>query len=268
MRGRRFVCLIGIVSLLGAVSLSAQAPAAKNPFEGNADAVRSGMGLFRARCADCHGMDAKGIRSPDLTQVWASGRTDSGLFQTVRGGIAGTEMPSFGEPRNTPEEIWKILAYLRTVATPAPAPAPPSDVAHGERVFRAQCASCHRVNGRGGHLGPDLSRVGLSRPRAAVVAQLRGQIDRFKDGYAPVTLTPEIGNPVRGVKKNEDAFSVQIMDSGERIQGYLKADLRGMVNEQASAMPVFGPDRLNDTDLNDLLGYLATLRGFDTSAAK
>ena len=41
------------------------------------------------------------------------------------------------------------------------------------------------------------------------------QIDRFKDGYAPVTLTPEVGQPVRGVKKNEDAFSVQIMDSGE-----------------------------------------------------
>lgn len=253
--------------LLGAVTAAAQTPAAKNPLDGNADAIRSGMGLFRSRCADCHGMDARGIRSPDLTQVWASGRTDAGLFQTLRRGVAGTEMPAFTEPRTSEEDIWKILAYLRTLATPTPADIPPSDVAHGERIYRAQCASCHRVNGRGGRVGPDLSRVGLSRPRASVVAQLRGKIDRFKDGYAPVTLTPEVGQPVRGVKKNEDAFSVQIMDSGERIQGYLKSDLRGMVNEQASAMPVFGPDRLSDADLNDLLGYLATLRGFDPSAS-
>jgi len=43
----------------------------KNPLEGNADAIRAGMGQFRSRCADCHGMDARGVRAPDLTQVWA-----------------------------------------------------------------------------------------------------------------------------------------------------------------------------------------------------
>src|SRR6059036_3855897 len=51
----------------------------KNPLDGNEAAIKYGMGLFRSRCADCHGMDARGVRSPDLTQVWASGRTDDGL---------------------------------------------------------------------------------------------------------------------------------------------------------------------------------------------
>ena len=32
----------------------------------------------------------------------------------------------------------------------------------------------------------------------------------------------ETGAPIQGVKKNEDLFSVQIMDTRERIQGYEK----------------------------------------------
>ena len=55
------------VALMGSlgVSLGAQAPADKNPLEGNAAAIQAGMGMFRNRCADCHGMDARGVRGPD-----------------------------------------------------------------------------------------------------------------------------------------------------------------------------------------------------------
>src|SRR5215510_6771607 len=88
---------------------AAQSPPAKNPLEGNADAIRAGMGLFRGRCADCHGMDAKGVRAPDITQVWASGRTDGGLFKTIREGVPGTEMPA--NPRVSDFEAWQILSY-------------------------------------------------------------------------------------------------------------------------------------------------------------
>jgi hypothetical protein len=30
-------------------------------------------------------------------------------------------------------------------------------------------------------------------------------------------------------------------------------------------MPAYGPDRLNDADLNDVIGYLGTLRGADVT---
>src|SRR5438093_2522359 len=109
-----FSVLTVAVVCVAVVSLSAaQDPPAKNPIEGNADAIRAGMGLFRGRCADCHGMDAKGVRAPDITQVWASGRTDDGLFKIVKGGIPGTEMPA--NPRIFDFEAWQILAYLRTL---------------------------------------------------------------------------------------------------------------------------------------------------------
>jgi putative heme-binding domain-containing protein len=234
----------------------------KNPLEGNPDAIKIGQGIFRSRCADCHGMDARGMRAPDLTQVWASGRTDDGLFRTLRNGVAGTEMPSVG-PRTPDDEIWKILAYVRTLAAPAPTDPPRGDAQKGQQVFRANCASCHQVNGVGGRLGPDLSRVGAARSRQMMIRQIRGAVEDFRQGYAPVTLTTPEGQTIRGVKKNEDLFSVQVMDTRERIQGYLRSDMKQVVDEKKSAMPVFDTTRLSEADLDDLLAYLQTLKGFD-----
>ena len=93
--------------------------------------------------------------------------------------------------------------------------------------------------------------------------QIRRGREELRAGYEPVTLTPQTGEPIRGVKKNEDGFSVQIMDTGERIQGYEKDQMKAVENGTRSMMPAFGPDRLSDRDLDDLVRYLLTLRGFD-----
>jgi putative heme-binding domain-containing protein len=267
MRTTLAVLALAVGGLIGTARIHAQAPAtpepaATNPLEGNADAVQAGMGLFRSRCADCHGMDARGVRGPDLTQVWTSGRTDAGLFRTLRRGVPGTEMPSVG-PRTSDTEIWRILAYLKTIAAPTASEVAAGDVANGERVFRAQCAGCHRVNGTGGRLGPDLSRLGVARARGAIVRRIRGATEDSLEGYEPVIITLKNGQTVRGVRKNGDLFSVQIMDGRERIQGYLRSEVREVTEGKASAMPVFGVDRLNERDLTDLLAWLATLKGFD-----
>ena len=238
----------------------------KNPVDGDAAAIQSGMSQYRARCADCHGMDARGARGPDLTEVWASGRTDGGLFRTVRLGVPGTEMPAIRGDRPTDNDVWRILAYLRTLAAPAPTDPLTGNAQNGERIFRVHCASCHRADGRGGRLGPDLSRAGLARTRAALTRQVRGAVETFASGYDPVTLTTPGGSQIHGVKKNEDLFSVQIMDTGERIQGYLREDLKQVTNEKRSAMPAFDVAKLSQSDLEDVLAYLATQRGAPTKA--
>lgn len=236
-------------------------PPAKNPLEGNVDAITAGMGAYRQRCADCHGMDARGIRSPDITQVWARGRTDGALFRIVRNGIPGTEMPAHPAPRTSDTDVWRILAYVKTLAAPLPADTPPGNASSGEGLFAANCLACHRVGDRGGQLGPDLSRIGTARARAALARQIRGNVADFRTGYQPVTLTTPDGHQIRGVKKNEDLFSVQVMDTSERIQGYLREDMRTVTNEKQSAMPAFGSERLSDAELDDLLAYLTSLQG-------
>ena len=210
MQWTRFVAVVAGICFVGIVAVAAQGTSAKNPLEGDAAAIRTGMGLFRGRCADCHGMDARGVRGPDITQVWISGRTDDGLNRTIREGIRGTEMPA--NPRVSEREAWQILAYLRTLAATASTGREGGNAENGQKLFRAMCASCHRVNGTGGRLGPDLSRAGVSRSREVLVTRIRGAVEGFLPGFEPVTLAPQNGSPIVGVKKNEDLFSVQIMD--------------------------------------------------------
>jgi putative heme-binding domain-containing protein len=259
--------LVTVAWLTGVVGglLGAQNLPPVNPFEGEPDAVLTGMGLYRLNCADCHGVDARGVRGPDLSEVWASGRSDAGLFRTIRNGISGTEMRPFTGPRAPrDDEIWKILAYLRTLATPTLTQSPTGDASNGERIFRQNCSGCHRVRAVGGRLGPDLSRIGSSRSPATLVSRIReGYRGQSDSGYAPVTLTTEGGESMQGVTKNEDLFSIQIMAVEGRIQGFEKESLEALEKPTDSLMPVFGPDRLSDGELDDLVSYLVTLGGFD-----
>jgi len=260
---RLIVPLLALLCAVVSGRLAAQELPEKNPYEGDPRAIQAGLGGFRQRCADCHGTDARGVRGPDITQVWASGRSDQGLFQTIRGGVPNTEMPAFLAPRTSDRQIWQMLAYLRTLAAPAPTDPPRGDAANGARLFRTHCAACHQVDATGGRLGPDLSRIGNARSRDALVIRIRRGAEDFRAGFAPVTITPSDGPAIRGVKKNEDLFSVQIMDTGERIQGFEKDKMTSVVNGTTSMMPVFGPDRLSDAELDDVIRYLQTLRGFD-----
>jgi putative heme-binding domain-containing protein len=265
MQSRSLILVLVVLAAAAGGRLDAQTVADKNPLEGQPEAIRAGMGLFRQRCADCHGTDGRGVRGPDITHIWSSGRTDQGLFRTIRTGVPSTEMPGFPPPRTSDREVWLILAYLRTLAAPAPADPPRGNAENGAVIFRKQCASCHRVNATGGRIGPDLSRIGSARSRETLVVRIRRGAEDFAQGFAPVTITPESGPPIQGVKKNEDLFSVQIMDTRERIQGYEKDKVQAVTNGTRSAMPTFGPDRLSESDLDDLVRYLQTLRGFDSA---
>src|SRR5687767_8924024 len=259
---------IAAVVVFWVVAGAAPSAQVKNPLEGNPEAIQAGMGGYRFRCADCHGTDARGVRAPDITQVWNAGRTDEGLFKIIRSGVPNSEMPAFAAPRTSDRDVWQILAYLKTLAAPAINEPPRGNAEDGAKVFRTLCVACHRVHAAGGRVGPDPSRVGAARTRDVLAARIRRGSEDFRAGFEPVTVTPTDGKPIEGVKKNEDLFSVQIMDTRERIQGYEKDQMKAVENGTRSAMPPFGPDRLSDGDLDDLLRYLQTLRGFDPTVSQ
>ena len=105
------------VTTLGAVVLTAAAVSVAqdrsgNPRAGDPVAARAGAGLFRERCAECHGADAKGVTGHDLTRLWASGATDQRVFQTIRSGVPNTIMPSSSAPD---DEVWALVSYLRSL---------------------------------------------------------------------------------------------------------------------------------------------------------
>jgi len=247
---------------VGAQQPPAPNPAKNNPHLGDREAIRSGMTMYRVRCADCHGLDAKGYRGPDLTALLAGEMTDEKLFDTIRKGVPGTDMPS---SQASDDELLLTIAYLRNLSATPTEPIT-GNVDNGARIFAAQCASCHRVGTRGGRIGPDLTRIGVARSRSALIREIRTPSEWFAPGYETVTLVTKDGQRIRGTKKNEDVFSIQVMDQRERLQGYLKSDLKDVIYEKDSLMPVFTGERLNDRDLTDLVGYLTSLRGGDRAA--
>jgi putative heme-binding domain-containing protein len=234
--------------------VTAQAP--PTPAAPRDDAqVRTGATLFRERCAECHGADGKGVPAHDLTRLWSAGGTDNQVFQTIRNGVPNTIMPSSTAPD---DQLRALVAYLRSVSDTAATAEFAGNAENGERLFWASCGTCHKVKERGGRLGPNLSRLNQSRDQ--LVAAIRTPSASLAPGFEPVTLVTRDGRRVRALRKSEDAFSIQVMDTQERLQGYLKGDLREVVRETTSLMPVFGTDRLSGGDLDDLLRFLATLR--------
>src|SRR5512140_3264892 len=109
--------MAGKVLWLLAFVLVARGAAAPVVFaQGQQTDVANGRGLFQTRCADCHGIDAKGVHGPDLTVVFANGATDDRVFQTIRRGVPGTEMPASNAPD---AEIRQVIAYLHSIAMTA-----------------------------------------------------------------------------------------------------------------------------------------------------
>jgi putative heme-binding domain-containing protein len=224
----------------------------------------AGAALFAARCADCHGGDATGVRGPDLTRLWGAGATDERVFQTIRQGVPGSIMP----PTTAPDaEVRALVAYVKALGTAGAGPGAGAaagtrgSVAQGEQAFWTTCGGCHRVGQRGGRLGPDLTRIGVTQSSDALRTAIRRASAAITPGYQSVTLVTRDGARIRGLRKGEDAFSVQILDTRERLQGYRKADLASVARDAQSLMPDYGPDRLPDASLDDVVTFLATLKG-------
>ena len=237
-------------------ALRSDAPPSGAP-QPSAPAVDGGA-LYAARCADCHGADATGVRGPDLTRLWASGATDDRVFQTIRRGVPGSIMPASAAPDR---DVSALVAYLRFIGTAPDGASSRGSATKGETAFWSSCGRCHRIGQRGGRLGPDLTRIGVTQSGDALRRAIRRPSASIAAGYQAVTLVMRDGTTIRGVRKGEDAFSVQVLDTRERLQGYLKADVRSVTRDDRSIMPEFGPDRLPDTDLDDLVHFLATLKG-------
>jgi putative heme-binding domain-containing protein len=181
-------------------------------------------------------------------------------MRIVRNGL-GTEMPRFSSEQTTDTQVKEMLAHLRALTAGAAIEPIRGNAGNGASIFQRRCASCHKVNGRGGSLGPDLSRIGTLRSPTALAAKVRDPNRAFVAGYRPVTAVLADGRRIRGVAKNEDAFSVQIMDVNERLQGLRKSELRELIREPRSLMPAFDQASIGDPELQDLLAYLAALKG-------
>ena len=233
--------------------------------------VQEGKALFAGLCVTCHGFEGAGGEAPPLNRPkLLAAPDDQSLRQIISEGIPNRGMPRVR--RTTEPELRQLVAYVRSLSR-TQQPPPRGNPRAGEQLYATHgCASCHIIAGQGGSFGPALSDIGWLRgaqylrqaitepgaalPRGTLPVPARGYLE-----YLPVQVTSRDGRVIRGVRLNEDVFTIQMKDATGRIHSFRKSDVKAVTREPGvSLMPSFA-SRLSATELDDLVAYLATLGG-------
>jgi putative heme-binding domain-containing protein len=233
--------------------------AAQNPFGTERDAQMGGR-LFQTHCSYCHGARGEGGRGPDLTTgQFRRGGSDTEIYFTIRNGVKGTEMPSV---QATNDDVWRMVAFVRTLFAPAAVEKLPGDPVAGKAVFESKghCLQCHSVGPKGASIGPGLTAIGnrysanylrnsLLKPEADIAILYRG-----------IRIVTKAGAQFQGVRLNEDDISIQLRDTSDNLRSFLKADVREIRRDKPALMPAYG-SMLTAKELDDVVAYISTLRG-------
>ena len=253
-----------LLGVLAAALLPAQAqrkePIPPRP-EVTAEEIMQGKRLFQGHCGGCHGPEGGGACGPNLARPKLHHVADpQSLFLVIDGGIEGTEMPRGGQLHDL--EIWKIAAYVESLGQTKPEPLP-GDPKTGEEVYygRGNCSACHWLDGGGGRQGPELTAIGASRGLDYLRQSLLEPAAAFPEGFLMVSVVAADGRRIRGIRLNEDAFTIQLRDLSETLHSFRKQDL-GELNKHKgeSSMPAY-TDTLTAAEIDDLISFLASQRG-------
>jgi putative heme-binding domain-containing protein len=216
--------------------------------------------VFDAQCAWCHGAGGDGGAGPSLRGKLRHATDRSSIVNLVIAGIPGTEMPAFRSSL-TERTARQVATYVQSLSRVAASPVP-GDPKRGAALYAsAGCGSCHIISGRGTALGPELTSIGALRGAPHLRESIVQPEAVHPSGYLVVRAVPTAGPDVRGIRVNEDVFWIHIRDAGGTVHSLQKAGLSRVDRElEASLMPSYA-SRLSPAELDDLVSYLAGLRG-------
>ena len=223
------------------------------------EVVRGGQ-FFRGNCAGCHGQDGDLVEGVSLADPrFLRGESDEDLIGIIMDGISGTAMP---ESNYSELQAGNIVAYLRSLS--ADSRTVSGDASRGRVLVETSgCLNCHRVNGNGSRLAPDLSEIGLLRRAGELEESILEPNATLLPSNRFVEVVTSDGTALTGRLLNHDSVTVQFLDSEEQMRSFMKSDLRRFAFVEESSMPSFR-DRLNAEEIEDILTYLVSLKGTTT----
>ncbi len=251
-------CLLGFLLALSLPAQHDQNSSKPNPAIGDPKAIAVGVGLYANSCAGCHGPDGAGGRGPNLVRrtLWHP-LNDEAIFRTIRNGVPGADMPP------TPlsdEQTWDLVAFLHALIGPANENKVPGDAEGGGTLFwgaKAGCSQCHSIRGQGGRMAPDLTNIG-ARPLALIKESI---VEHSKGlsllGQEAVVVTLKNRQVIRGVARNRNNYSLQVVDQKGALHLISMIDVTELSISETSAMPGDYAKRLSEQELRGLLAYLA-----------
>jgi putative heme-binding domain-containing protein len=244
-----------VLFALFSAGLSTQTPA-QTPED-----LARGEKLYDGHCSLCHGQTGGGGKGPNLAQpVLRHAPTVERLAEVIKEGLPGTEMP--GAWQLTDREAMQVALYVRSLGRTAIVKLP-GDPARGRTLYDSKggCASCHIVQGAGASLGPELTDVGARRNAEYLRQTLLKPAATAPEAFLVVRVTTHDGKTIRGIRVNEDTFTIQLRDAANHFYSFRKSSLTNLEKQvNQSLMPSF-ESAFTPAELDDLIAYLASLRG-------
>jgi len=231
--------------------------------------LESGKKMFEATCSTCHGLDGGGAMGPNIQGIPFRLGVDA-VANVIKNGMAGG-MPAFSSQLDS-EQIQQVVGYLLTLTRKDEGKVT-GDAAAGKQVYESSgCANCHTIAGEGGDHGPELTTVGQLRgpnylrttilypgtdlPQSRVFLETGGQLQ-----FLFVHVVTKDGRTAEGTRVAEDSFHIVLEDANGRFHSFRKDQLRELKKEPGKSTMPSMKGKLSDTQLNDLVAYLAGLKG-------
>jgi putative heme-binding domain-containing protein len=122
------------------------------------------------------------------------------------------------------------------------------------------CLSCHRVKDKGTRLGLDLTEIGTLRDRDELTKAMVAPSAEVQPQNRMYRVVMRDGTAVTGKLLNQDPFSLQMLDSNERLRSFPTSSLRDYGFVATPPMPSY-KDKFSPEEMSDLLAYLSSLKG-------
>jgi quinoprotein glucose dehydrogenase len=137
------------------------------------------------------------------------------------------------------------------------------NVEEGKKVFleRAEvsCVRCHKVNGEGGEVGPELTGLVEKKGREYVLQAIIHPNAAVADGFESVLLILKNGTAYAGIIKSETADAIELNSPEEGLVTVKKSDIESR-EKGLSGMPEGMGQILSKADLRNLIEYLASVK--------
>jgi len=129
----------------------------------------------------------------------------------------------------------------------------------GANVFRQHCTSCHRLNGEGSDLGPDLSAA-ADKPLEALLVAIFDPNQAVESRYLNYTAVTKNEREVNGIIAAETPNSLTMHAAGGIEEVVLRSELKALNASGLSLMPEGLEAVLKPQDVADLIAYIKSVR--------
>jgi putative membrane-bound dehydrogenase-like protein len=131
----------------------------------------------------------------------------------------------------------------------------PSDSKNGREVFKKNCAQCHRLDGEGYEVGPDLFTV-RNKPKETLLLQILIPNQEMVPGFTNYLIETKGGEILTGIVAAESPTSLTLKWSGGEEVTLLRENILEMRSTQLSLMPQNLENNVTKQEMADLLAYL------------